>query len=100
MNSSPNRPLLLGILGVIAILGLASDLVAGNNIHVGRDVPLNEQSSMGQIEHGDWDRLLKRFVDIDGNVAYTSWQQSKGDMQTLDRYLAHLSHASPTPTLT
>ncbi|EMI45642.1 DUF547 domain-containing protein [Rhodopirellula sp. SWK7] len=95
MKSFHDRRIQLGILGAIAILGFASDIVAGNKIHLGRDVPLNEQRSMNQIEHGDWDRLLKRFVDVNGHVAYTAWKQSKRDMQTLDRYLAHLSHANP-----
>ena len=39
------------------------------------------------IDHGPWDRLLKKYVDDKGLVNYTAWKASKDDMDTLDTYI-------------
>lgn len=39
------------------------------------------------IDHGAWDRLLKKYVDEKGLVNYTAWKASSEDMGALDTYL-------------
>lgn len=50
---------------------------------------------MDQIDPCNWDALLKKHVDENGNVNYAAWKQSLVDVQTLDGFLAHLSTANP-----
>ena len=39
------------------------------------------------IDHGDFDRLLKKYVNEQGLVNYTSWKQNATDLSALDEYL-------------
>ncbi len=39
------------------------------------------------IDHGAWDRLLKKYVDDKGLVNYTAWKNDKSDMDALDGYI-------------
>lgn len=72
-----------------------NDCIAGSKVTVGAKVPTGQLVSMDQIDHCDWDGLLKRYVDQNGNVAYAQWKQSAADVRTLDAYLAQLSTANP-----
>jgi len=49
--------------------------------------------SLDQVDHSTWDRLLKKYVDDDGMVAYQAWKNSKEDLAALKKYLATLSRA-------
>lgn len=67
---------------------------AGQKVTVGVQATA-QRASMDRIDHSGWDALLRRYVDENGNVAYTQWKQSPADTQALDRYLATLSAADP-----
>jgi hypothetical protein len=40
------------------------------------------------IEAGAWDKLLKKYVNAQGLVAYEQWKANAADMQALDAFLA------------
>ena len=82
---------------VLAVLG--SSTYAGPKVTLGKKVPANHQVKMDDIDHADWDRLLKTYVDQRGQVNYKSWKKSRSAVQRLDRYVNLLSTASQsTPT--
>ncbi|TWU46709.1 DUF547 domain-containing protein [Rubripirellula reticaptiva] len=70
-------------------------MMAGSDVMLGVNVPPGQQVSIDQIDTSDWNRLLKRYVDDNGNVDYTAWKRSAADLQTLDQFLARLSTAKP-----
>ena len=39
------------------------------------------------IDHGEFDRLVKKYVNEPGLVNYTAWKQNAADMSALDNYL-------------
>lgn len=79
---------------LIAAVGLvAASRLSRRTVIVGRDWPLPERVGYTHISHELWDALLRRYVDADGLVDYTSWKQSTKDMRRLDDYLATLSQA-------
>lgn len=43
------------------------------------------------IDHGEWQRLLERYVDERGLVSYAAWQASRDDRGALLRYLERLA---------
>jgi hypothetical protein len=45
------------------------------------------------INHGSYDRLLKKYVNGQGLVAYEKWKSSAEDMKALDEYLAQFAPA-------
>ena len=49
-----------------------------------------------RINHSDWGRLLKTYVDDDGMVNYRDWGASRADRQSLEQYLSHLSTGEST----
>ncbi len=49
-----------------------------------------------RIDHSDWGRLLKTYVDDDGMVNYRDWGASPADRQRLEQYLAQLSTGETT----
>jgi len=69
--------------------------VAGSKVNFGQNVPAQQQVSMDQIDPQNWDALLKKYVDENGNVNYTAWKQSAEDVQALDAFLTYLSSANP-----
>ena len=69
--------------------------LAGTKVNVGANLPANQQVSMVEIDHSRWDRLLKQYVDTQGNVAYARWKRNAADTKALDDYLLHLSAANP-----
>ncbi len=79
----------------IGLLAACSIVEAGPKVTVGRNVAASDRVSIDQIDHSDWDRLLKKYVDQSGNVDYRRWKQTAEDVQRLDMYLAHLSMADP-----
>ncbi|CAN5242729.1 DUF547 domain-containing protein [soil metagenome] len=45
------------------------------------------------IEHGEFERLLKKYVDEKGLIDYGAWKQSKADSEALAAYLAQYARA-------
>ncbi|MCR9293995.1 MAG: DUF547 domain-containing protein [bacterium] len=76
------------LLGLVAALGQAADVEVGSNI------PESQQLDLEQIDHQLWSALLAKYVNESGLVNYSAWQQSKRDLDALDLYLNHLSHAN------
>ncbi len=54
-----------------------------------------QQIALHQVDHSDWDLLLRKYVDEDGMVDYARWKQSPEDRSRLRRYLRHLGRANP-----
>lgn len=51
------------------------------------------------IDHGAWDRLLKKYVNAQGLIDYSGWKNSQADRQALDDYLKQFApKASPGAT--
>lgn len=46
------------------------------------------------VDHGGFDRLLKKYVDQQGLVAYAKWKASAEDMSALDKYLQQYAASS------
>jgi hypothetical protein len=67
---------------------LAADVIVGESVAAAKLV------SLEQIDHAVWDGLLEKYVDGKGMVNYKGWKDNSGDLQRLDQYLAHLSHAN------
>lgn len=87
---------------VLVTLGLATIGIpftpaafAGSKVALGRVLPANQQVTYDQIDHAPWDKLLKKYVDAQGHVAYQAWQNSTSDSHALDTYLNSLSRANP-----
>ncbi len=45
------------------------------------------------IDHSAYDRLLKKYVDAQGLVAYAKWKADQADMAALDNYLGQYAKA-------
>lgn len=80
--------------GAIAAGWIASQQSSASTILLGSNVTADERISVEQIDHADWDRLLKRYVDDQGYVDYRAWTSSPADQMALDEYLEHLAHAT------
>ena len=63
------------------------------NKFAGKFVRPAQRVSMDQIEHTQWDQLLKKYVDDDGRVDYQAWHQNSNDRKALKSYLAELGRA-------
>ena len=79
---------------IILATSAASTVRAGTPIYVGKRS--NSNVSMDRIDHAGWNQLLQRYVDKNGLVNYKDWKASAADTKALDRYLSHLSTASPS----
>jgi Protein of unknown function, DUF547 len=49
------------------------------------------------INHGDYDRLLKKYVNERGLVNYSGWKQNQADIQALDDYLKQFASKIDNP---
>ncbi len=49
------------------------------------------------IDHGPFDRLLKKYVNEQGLVNYSAWKQSSGDRAALDDYLKQFAAKADSP---
>jgi len=67
------------------------DARAGTPVYVG--TKQTKQASMNDIDHSDWNALLAKYVDKDGQVNYQAWKATSADVAVLDKYLGHLSSA-------
>lgn len=49
------------------------------------------------IDHGAWNRLLKKYVDENGLVHYAAWKNNKEDLDALDTHLIHFAPKADKP---
>lgn len=74
--------LIISLIALTSFVPLVSDAQEGAEKQ--KDVEVKCPSG---IDHGAWDRLLKKYVDAKGLVNYAAWKNDKGDMGALDSYL-------------
>lgn len=81
----------------VSYLSVVFGCAALNTAHakppLGKRHAASQQASIGEIDHSTFDTLLKKYVDTDGYVDYSSWQRSQRDRQALRYYLTQLSQA-------
>src|SRR5205809_4834502 len=49
------------------------------------------------IDHDEYDRLLKKYVNEQGLVNYGAWKQNKEDLSALEDYLKQFAQKSDNP---
>ncbi|MBI3863077.1 MAG: DUF547 domain-containing protein [Planctomycetia bacterium] len=84
---------MLAVIGVV--YATSGDFVRERQVVLGKSWTATELVSIETIDHRDWDRLLRRYVDAEGNVGYAGWKETPGDVEALDTYLSTLSLANP-----
>lgn len=85
---------LIRVFGVI-LLSLTQSQHVEAAAPLGQRWSANQQTSMAQIDHSSFDRLLKKYVDSEGFVNYRDWKTSQTDRLALQNYLKLLSRANP-----
>ena len=86
-----------GLLIIVALLvGGFALLNRPQFISVDADIPIDFPTDT--FSHRDFESLLEKFVDQDGNVDYTRWHSSQETVSTLNAYLAAVSRYSPDAT--
>lgn len=78
------------LLVALSLLALAAPLPAQQNA-TGDNVQVR-----AGIDHAEFDRLLKKYVNAQGLVDYTGWKQTAADISALDNYLKQFAPA-PAP---
>ncbi len=82
------------VLVVGAVLAVTISALA-SKVYVGKRYPADRLVSFDRIDHADWDRLLRKYVDADGLIDYASWKDSGDDVAILDAYLESLGRGDP-----
>lgn len=85
----------LALLIVASIAFATVNAMTGDEVIVGRRVPVDQRIPMDRIDHSSWDRLLQKYVNEQGEVDYRSWHDSREDVTALDEYLNELSRGDP-----
>ena len=86
-----------GLLIIVALLvGGFALLNRPQFIPVDADIPVDFPTD--SFSHRDFESLLEKFVDQDGNIDYTRWHNSQESVSTLNAYLAAVSRYSPDAT--
>jgi hypothetical protein len=86
-----------GLLIIVALLvGGFAMLNRPQFIPVDADIPADFPTD--SFSHRDFESLLEKYVDQDGNVDYTHWHSSQESVSTLNAYLAAVSQYSPDAT--
>ena len=78
--------LILSLLFINSILSAKPVTIVGE--------PQEKPVSISAISHSDFDALLKKYVDENGDVNYTDWKND--DKETLKNYLESYSRADPS----
>jgi hypothetical protein len=60
---------------------------------LGRRWPASQRISINEVDHGEFDALLQKYVDDDGYVDYAAWRRTSVDRGKLQSYLRALSRA-------
>jgi len=66
----------IGLLIFVCAIARAQGNQSGGNVDV-----------RAGIDHSEFDRLLKKYLNEQGLVNYTAWKQNAGDISALERYL-------------
>src|SRR6266699_3173657 len=82
------RPWILLIIFGFACVGIA----ARARGQTGENVEVN-----AGINHDDYDRSLKKYVNEQGLVNYGAWKQNQADLSVLDGYLKQFAAKPDTP---
>ncbi|KKK60677.1 hypothetical protein LCGC14_3021960, partial [marine sediment metagenome] len=80
---------------LFGLAGLAGLAWAGAKVYVGKRHETDRLLPLDQIDHGAWDRLLKKYVADDGLVDYAAWKNSPADRDALADYLETLGRGDP-----
>jgi hypothetical protein len=69
-------------------------------------VAINAQAQTGEnvdvrpgIDHSEYDRLLKKYVNEQGLVNYGAWKQNAADLSALDEYLNQFAAKADPPSV-
>src|SRR5439155_26496616 len=82
------RPWILFVIFGLVCVGAA----AGTKGQTGENVDVRSG-----INHGEFDRLLKKYVNEQGLVNYGAWKQNKADLSALDEYLKQFAPRPDNP---
>src|SRR5260370_31079191 len=81
------------VYGLVALLGaiglfyaLAGGFPNGRTVLIGRKWVADERVPIEEIDHGEWDRLLRRYADEAGDVDYSGLKKTPPDVQALHSY--------------
>src|SRR5439155_17479028 len=78
---------------LLIVFGLACvDVMAGARGQTGENVDVRSG-----INHGEFDRLLKKYVNERGLVNYGTWKQNAADLSAVDDYLKQLAPGPDNP---
>ena len=80
-------------LTVALLLGISSMASAAKLITVDASVPQNFPDD--GFSHDEFEQLLRKYVDSDGNVDYDTWHATEDDVAKIDSYLAAVTAFSP-----
>lgn len=92
MKMKKQLTLLLTLTAMLPLLPLASYGQGGGDKK--KDQPVSVPAG---VDHGAWDKLLKKHVDEKGLVDYGAWKNSKSDMDALDSYLQQFAEKPRRP---
>lgn len=95
-NQSPVRTKLTLLAALACLFAISPALSAPAQAEetAGAQWPDSQQVSIDSVNHQVFDKLLKKYVNTDGQVNYKAWHATPSDRQALTDYLAHLSQAS------
>ena len=85
--------LIFSVIAVLSVIPLVANAQGGGDKKE-KDVEVKCPSG---IDHGAWDRLLKKYVDGKGLVNYTAWKASQADMSALDAYVKQFAAKADKP---
>jgi len=93
----PKKLSLFWLAGVTVLVSsfFAYEVIAGERWNVGTQHPAASLVAAENIDHGEWDRLLRKYVDKNGMIDYQSWKSEAKDTARLDKYLNTLSRYNP-----
>jgi len=89
----------IGIAVVLILAALIACILIANRprlLTIDAAVPADFPAD--RFDHSIFEHLLRSYVDESGNVDYERWQKNQADLQSLDSYLAAVSHYSPEST--
>lgn len=82
-----------GLVAYLVYPGSNREVVFDNELHAAdAATPL---VPFDKVDHGVWDRLLRKYVDGNGMVDYAAWKASESDTSSLKQYLSTLGRGDP-----
>src|SRR5206468_9316742 len=81
-----NKLLILVLIAGFSLLHLIARAQTGENVDV-----------RAGINHGEFERLLKKYVNEQGLVSYGAWKQNAADISALDNYLKQFADKIDNP---